>query len=112
MPSGSFTRLTRRPAARHPSNTGWLYERAPAVAYREAYERLTGTRLPPGPPLPALPEMVTREPVDVEECCARWTWRSRSCAWPPQVEGAATQGRWLLPAPAITIVETSGWEAA
>ena len=44
-----------------------LYERAPAVAYREAYERLTGTRLPPGPPLPALPEMVTREPVDVEE---------------------------------------------
>ena len=42
-------------------------ERAPAVAYREAYERLTGTRLPPGPPLPALPEMVTREPVDVEE---------------------------------------------
>jgi hypothetical protein len=38
-----------------------------AVAYREAYERLTETRLPPGPPLPALPEVVAREPVEVEE---------------------------------------------
>ena len=43
-----------------------LYERAPAVAYRKAYERLTGTRLPPGPPLPAVPEVVAREPVDLE----------------------------------------------
>ena len=86
MPSGSFTRLTRRPAARQPNIPGAVragpgvayreaYERhipgavraGPGVAYREAYERLTGTRLPPGPPMPALPEMVTREAVDVEE---------------------------------------------
>jgi hypothetical protein len=66
MPSGSFTRLTRRPAARQPNIPGAV-RAGPGVAYREAYERLTGTRLPPGPPMPALPEMVTREAVDVEE---------------------------------------------
>jgi hypothetical protein len=66
MPSGSFTRLTRRPAARQPNIPGAV-RAGPGVAYREAYERLTGTRLPPGSPMPALPEMVTREAVDVEE---------------------------------------------
>jgi tetratricopeptide (TPR) repeat protein len=36
-----------------------LYEQAPIVEYREAYERLTGTRLPPAPPLPSIPDSVT-----------------------------------------------------
>jgi tetratricopeptide (TPR) repeat protein len=35
-----------------------LYERAPSIEYRHAYQRLTGIRLPPGPPLPALPAWV------------------------------------------------------
>ncbi|MCY1139017.1 tetratricopeptide repeat protein [Actinoplanes sp. Pm04-4] len=35
-----------------------LYERAPSLEYRNAYERLTGVRLPPGPPLPALPQWI------------------------------------------------------
>ena len=38
-----------------------LYERAPSVEYRDAYHRLTGTLLPPGPPLPDLPEWITEE---------------------------------------------------
>jgi class 3 adenylate cyclase/tetratricopeptide (TPR) repeat protein len=43
-----------------------LYGDAPIVAYRDAYARLTGERLPPGPPLPPLPLAVEREVVDVE----------------------------------------------
>ena len=43
-----------------------LYERAPNVEYRRAYERLTGTLLPPGAPLPPPPE-VTGPAADVEE---------------------------------------------
>ncbi|MFC3738762.1 tetratricopeptide repeat protein [Paractinoplanes deccanensis] len=38
-----------------------LYERAPSVEYREAYRRLTGVLLPPGPPLPELPEWIAAE---------------------------------------------------
>ncbi|MEV6302533.1 tetratricopeptide repeat protein [Actinoplanes sp. NPDC051861] len=40
-----------------------LYERAPSVEYRRAYRRLTGVMLPPGPPLPELPEWVVAEEV-------------------------------------------------
>jgi class 3 adenylate cyclase/tetratricopeptide (TPR) repeat protein len=43
-----------------------LYDDAPIVAYRDAYARLTGEQLPPGPPLPPLPLAVEREVVDVE----------------------------------------------
>ncbi len=43
-----------------------LYERAPNVEYRRACERLTGTLLPPGPPLPPPPE-VAGPATDVEE---------------------------------------------
>ncbi|HYT27138.1 MAG TPA: tetratricopeptide repeat protein, partial [Actinomycetota bacterium] len=43
-----------------------LYGRAPIVEYRDAYERLTGVRLPPGPPLPPLPDAVADEAVDIE----------------------------------------------
>ncbi|MBM2615611.1 tetratricopeptide repeat protein [Actinoplanes sp. LDG1-06] len=35
-----------------------LYSRAPSLDYRRAYRRLTGVRLPPGPPLPALPQWI------------------------------------------------------
>ncbi len=35
-----------------------LYERAPSLEYRNAYQQLTGVRLPPGPPLPALPHWI------------------------------------------------------
>ncbi|WP_436532540.1 tetratricopeptide repeat protein [Actinoplanes sp. HUAS TT8] len=35
-----------------------LYERAPSVEYRRAYQRLTGELLPPGPPLPELPDWI------------------------------------------------------
>jgi tetratricopeptide (TPR) repeat protein len=38
-----------------------LYQRAPSVEYRHAYHRLTGETLPPGPPLPELPEWITAE---------------------------------------------------
>jgi tetratricopeptide (TPR) repeat protein len=38
-----------------------LYRRAPSIEYRHAYRRLTGIRLPPGPPLPALPGWVAAE---------------------------------------------------
>ncbi|HEX6676917.1 MAG TPA: tetratricopeptide repeat protein [Actinomycetes bacterium] len=43
-----------------------LYERAPNVEYRRAYERLTGTLLPPALPLPPPPE-VAGPVADVEE---------------------------------------------
>ncbi|WP_250030764.1 tetratricopeptide repeat protein [Paractinoplanes maris] len=38
-----------------------LYERAPSLEYRDAYRRLTGVRLPPGPPLPALPKWIVAD---------------------------------------------------
>ncbi|GLW31186.1 tetratricopeptide repeat protein [Actinoplanes regularis] len=38
-----------------------LYERAPSVEYRLAYQRLTGVLLPPGPPLPELPDWIAAE---------------------------------------------------
>ncbi|MET0419866.1 MAG: tetratricopeptide repeat protein [Actinoplanes sp.] len=40
---------------------GRLYARAPSVEYRHAYRRLTGELLPPGPPLPELPEWIAAE---------------------------------------------------
>ncbi len=43
-----------------------LYERAPNVEYRRAFERLTGTLLPPGAPLPPPPE-VAGPVADVDE---------------------------------------------
>jgi tetratricopeptide (TPR) repeat protein len=49
-----------------------LYERAPTVEYRHAYRRLTGVRLPPGPPLPPLPAWIEAEAdVDVETLLRR-----------------------------------------
>lgn len=44
-----------------------LYERAPSIEYREAYARLTGVTLPPGPPLPPLPMAVEEDVRDVDE---------------------------------------------
>jgi class 3 adenylate cyclase/tetratricopeptide (TPR) repeat protein len=44
-----------------------LYERTPTVAYREAYKRLTGVMLPPGPPLPPPPHVIEAEVVDVDD---------------------------------------------
>jgi class 3 adenylate cyclase/tetratricopeptide (TPR) repeat protein len=38
-----------------------LYDRAPSVEHREAYARLTGMKLPPGPLLPSVPEEVEVE---------------------------------------------------
>ena len=38
-----------------------MYERAPSLDYRNAYQRLTGVLLPPGPPLPALPQRVAAD---------------------------------------------------
>jgi len=44
-----------------------LYERAPILEHRDAYERLTGLRLTsPGPPLPPLPDTVRDTTVDVD----------------------------------------------
>jgi class 3 adenylate cyclase/tetratricopeptide (TPR) repeat protein len=44
-----------------------LYERAPNVEYRRAFERLTGTTLPPGAPLPPVPAAAALGPVDVDD---------------------------------------------
>ncbi len=38
-----------------------LYLRAPKMEYRDAYRRLTGVRLAPGPPLPALPQWIVTD---------------------------------------------------
>ncbi|WP_164842445.1 tetratricopeptide repeat protein [Actinoplanes solisilvae] len=49
-----------------------LYARAPSLEYRHAYRRLTGVRLPPGPPLPALPQwIVTDTGPDLETLLER-----------------------------------------
>ncbi|HMA33344.1 MAG TPA: tetratricopeptide repeat protein [Chloroflexia bacterium] len=42
-----------------------LYQAGPNGRYRERYEGLTGTLLPEPPPLPNLPEIVTRQYVDL-----------------------------------------------
>jgi class 3 adenylate cyclase/tetratricopeptide (TPR) repeat protein len=47
-----------------------LYQRAPNVQYRHAYQQLTGVVLPPGPPLPPPPEGVGPG-GDVEELLAQ-----------------------------------------
>ena len=44
-----------------------LYERAPNVEYRRAFERLTGTTLALGPPLPPVPAAATVGSVDVDD---------------------------------------------
>jgi class 3 adenylate cyclase/tetratricopeptide (TPR) repeat protein len=43
-----------------------LYLRSPSIKYRQAYAELTGATLPPGPPLPQLPDTVQDEDVDVD----------------------------------------------
>jgi class 3 adenylate cyclase/tetratricopeptide (TPR) repeat protein len=43
-----------------------LYEQAPSIEYREAYARLTGATLPPGPTLPPLPDELEQEAGDVD----------------------------------------------
>jgi class 3 adenylate cyclase/tetratricopeptide (TPR) repeat protein len=43
-----------------------LHERAPNVEYRRAFKRLTGTTLPPGAPLPPVPDAATVGSVDVD----------------------------------------------
>ncbi len=59
------TQETARTAAADLYRT--LYERAPSVEYREAYARLTGVTLPPGPPLPPLPKAVEGDVADLDE---------------------------------------------
>jgi class 3 adenylate cyclase/tetratricopeptide (TPR) repeat protein len=44
-----------------------LNARSPSVRYGRAYERLTGSSLPSGPPLPAVPEATTSVGIDVDE---------------------------------------------
>jgi class 3 adenylate cyclase/tetratricopeptide (TPR) repeat protein len=44
-----------------------LYEQAPSIRYREAYARLTGATLPPGPPLPPLPDALQENAGDLDE---------------------------------------------
>jgi tetratricopeptide (TPR) repeat protein len=48
-----------------------LYEQAPTVEYRKAYERLTGTSLEPPPALPRLPEGISGERPDLSEVTAQ-----------------------------------------
>jgi predicted ATPase/class 3 adenylate cyclase len=43
-----------------------LYKQTPSIRYREAYARLTGTRLPPGPPLPPLPDTLEEDVGDID----------------------------------------------
>jgi len=59
------TRETARKAAADLYRT--LYERAPSIEYREAYARLTGVTLPPGPPLPPLPMAVEEDVRDLDQ---------------------------------------------
>ena len=42
-----------------------LFAQTPSAEYRQRYEELTGERLPDPPPLPPLPEAVTRRPADL-----------------------------------------------
>jgi len=43
-----------------------LYAQTPNIKYKQRYEELTGEQLPDPLPLPPLPEIVTREPADLE----------------------------------------------
>lgn len=43
-----------------------LYEHTPSSEFRENYQHLTGERLPDPPPLPPLPDIVTRKPIHLE----------------------------------------------
>ncbi|MCB9136608.1 MAG: tetratricopeptide repeat protein [Anaerolineales bacterium] len=43
-----------------------LYEHTPSSEFRARYEELTGDHLPDPPPLPPLPDIVTRKPVHLE----------------------------------------------
>ena len=43
-----------------------LYEHTPNNEFRENYQELTGEQLPDPPPLPPLPEIVTRKPIYLE----------------------------------------------
>jgi tetratricopeptide (TPR) repeat protein len=47
-----------------------LYDKSPKVEYRKRYEELTGKRLPGPPPPPELPELITRNPVDLKALLA------------------------------------------
>jgi DNA-binding SARP family transcriptional activator/Tfp pilus assembly protein PilF len=42
-----------------------LYAQTPSAEYRHRYQELSGERLPDPPPLPELPDIVTRNPVDL-----------------------------------------------
>jgi class 3 adenylate cyclase/tetratricopeptide (TPR) repeat protein len=44
-----------------------LYQQAPSIRYREAYARLTGATLPPGTPLPPLPDALQEDAGDLDE---------------------------------------------
>ncbi|MBN2149404.1 MAG: tetratricopeptide repeat protein [Anaerolineales bacterium] len=44
-----------------------LYQSDPDVDFHRRYQRLTGETLPDPPPLPPLPEVVTRTPIDLEK---------------------------------------------
>jgi len=44
-----------------------MYERTPAVDYRDAHAFLTGVTLPAGPPLPPLPSPIGEDPADLDE---------------------------------------------
>jgi class 3 adenylate cyclase/tetratricopeptide (TPR) repeat protein len=44
-----------------------LYEQAPSIRYREAYAGLTGATLPPGMPLPPLPDALEEDAGDLHE---------------------------------------------
>jgi class 3 adenylate cyclase/tetratricopeptide (TPR) repeat protein len=44
-----------------------LYQQAPSIWYREAYARLTGATLPPGTPLPPLPDALQEDVGDLDQ---------------------------------------------
>ena len=44
-----------------------LYQQGPSIRYREAYARLTGATLPPGTPLPPLPDALQQDAGDLDE---------------------------------------------
>jgi tetratricopeptide (TPR) repeat protein len=58
---------TREAAQRAAEQYRVLHERAPSVAHRRAYLRLTGVALPPAPPLPPLPEVVESDDIEFTE---------------------------------------------
>jgi len=61
-----------------------LHERAPSVEYREAFQRLSGEPLPPGRPLPAVPDSVSRGPFDLAQALRQLDVE----AWPSHAEEA------------------------